>query len=1043
MFLARISIQQPVFATMMMAAIVVLGVVAWSRLPVDLLPSVDLPTVVVSTNYDGASAFAVEQQVSRPIEESIGAISGIKKISSHSSTGNSLVIAEFTLETPSRAAADEVRDRISRLQDTLPDGADRPLVTRFNPQDAPIMSLAAFSADISISRMTQIADTTIMPRLRRVPGVGQVTLVGGSEDQIRIQPDPTKLQSFGIPIPSLIEAIQRATRDSAVGSVASSMRERSIIVSVQPGSIGEFADIVIARDSAGRAVRLSEVADVMEAGADPKSRAWFNGKPALGLDINKLEGANTVEVARGIERELAKLRKDDALRDIGIVVSQDSSRTIVGQIGDVQRTIIEGGVLTVVIVLLFLNSWRSTIITALTLPVSVIGTFAAIAVLGFSLNLMTMLALSICIGILIDDAIVVRENISRHAAMGKDRRQAALDGTTEIGLAVLATTFSIVAVFLPVAFMGGVIGRFFLQFGVTVSVAVLISLFVSFTLDPMLSSVWAEQPARKGKGWLQALLDRFDKAFERIAYRYGGMVGWCLDHRAATSFCVLTLFAGSLCLIPRIGMEFVPKSDQGAIAVGLTLPEGSSVDYTAAKIRQTEDILRQFPDIGDLYSTVNSGDGANTNEARIAASMVAPDNRRMTSVTIAPKLREALGPVAGARIEVGQPGDVSGIEAKTIQISILGGDLSILEEISRDLAAKIGQIPGIIDLESSADKKRPMLMVRLRADEAADLGISTATIERNLRPLVAGETLASWAHEGGESRYVAIRLKEAGRRTVEDLGQIPVPVERMGGTGPAITVPLSQVADIKEVLAPKTIIRRDGDREVRLGANLSGRPLGKVVRDIRALIDSEKLPAGYRIAIGGETDDMAESFGYAAQALLLAVVFIYLILASQFGSFVQPIAIMTSLPLSISGVLMGLLITGSTINIFSVIGFIMLMGLVTKNAILLVDHANKRLRDGASMRLSLIDAGIVRFRPIAMTTSAMIIGMMPLALGLGEGGQERASMAHAVIGGLVSSTALTLVFVPVALSLIESCRALLMRKKVNGSAPHQTRDATA
>ncbi|WP_349956906.1 efflux RND transporter permease subunit [Rhizobium sp. ZPR3] len=1040
MFLARISIQQPVFATMVMVAIVVLGIVAWSRLPVDLLPSVDLPTVVVSTNYDGASALAVEQQVSRPIEESIGAISGIKKISSHSSTGNSLVIAEFTLETPSRAAADEVRDRISRLQDVLPDGADRPLVTRFNPQDAPIMSLAAFSADISISRMTQIADTTIVPRLRRVPGVGQVTLVGGSEDQVRIQPDPVKLQSFGIPIPSLIEAIQRATRDSAIGSVVSSTRERSITVSVQPGSLKEFADIVIAQDSAGRTIRLSEVADVMEAGADPKSRAWFNGKPALGLDINKLEGANTVDVAKGVERELAKLRKDDALRDMGIVVSQDSSRTIIGQIGDVQHTIIEGGALTIVIVLLFLNSWRSTIITALTLPVAVIGTFAAIAVLGFSLNLMTMLALSICIGILIDDAIVVRENISRHAAMGKDRRQAALDGTTEIGLAVLATTFSIVAVFIPVAFMGGVIGRFFLQFGVTVSVAALISLFVSFTLDPMLSSVWADQPVQQRKERLRALLDRFDTSFERIAHRYGDMVGWCLDHRAVTSVRVLAMFAASLCLIPRIGMEFVPKSDQGMVAVSLTLPEGSSVDYTAAKIRQTEDILRRYPDIKDLYSTVNSGDGANTNEARIAASMVEPDKRSMTSVTIAPTLREALSPVAGTRIEVGQPGEVSGAQAKTIQISILGGDLNVLEEISHDMMAKLGKLAGIIDLESSADKKRPMLMVRLRADEAADLGILTATIEHNLRPLVAGEKLTSWAHGGDESRYVAIRLSESGRRTVEDLAQIPIPVDRKGVTGPAATVPLSQVADITETLAPKTIIRRDGDREVRLSANLSGRPLGEVVRDIQTLIAGQTMPAGYRMTIGGEADDMAESFGYAAQALMLAVVFIYLILASQFGSFVQPVAIMTSLPLSISGVLIGLLVTGSTINIFSVIGFIMLMGLVTKNAILLVDHANKRRREGASMRQSLIDAGIVRFRPIVMTTSAMIIGMMPLALGFGEGGQERASMAHAVIGGLLSSTALTLIFVPVALSLIESCRTMPALRK-SGSAADPMKDA--
>lgn len=1018
MFLARISIGQPVFATMVMLGIMVLGIVSWLRLPIDLLPAVDLPMVVVSTSFEGASALTIEQQVTRPIEDNVGTLTGVKRVTSHSSPGTSLVIIEFTLETPSRAAADDVRERVSRLQSALPDGADQPIVTRFNPQDAPILSLAVNSPTLSLTDMTGIAERIIVPRLRRVPGVGQISLVGGSAAQIRIEPHIAKLAAYGIPVTGVIDAVRKATRDDAIGSIISNTNDHSVTLSVVPQNVEAFGDIVVTRDEAGRAIRLSELASIAETGADPKGRAWFNGARTIALDIVKIDGANTVEVSEGVQREVAKLKNDSGLRGLDIAVSQDSARTISAQIGDVQRTIIEGAALTIVIVLLFLNSWRSTVITALTLPVSVVGTFAAMALLDFSLNLMTMLALSISIGILIDDAIVVRENISRHAAMGKGRKQAALDGTSEIGLAVLATTLSIVAVFLPVGFMGGALGRFFYQFGVTVSVAVLISLLVSFTLDPMLSSVWSDPPVSEKKGRLRNMLEGFERGFERISHGYGRVIGWCLDHRLAVSGLVVATFVGSLLLVPKIGAEFVPPTDQGIVSVALTLPEGSSADYTAVKVGQAERILRGFPEVSTVYSTVNSRDGAETNKARLIVSMVPVDERTETSLTLAPRLRKALAVIAGVKVEVGQPEESGGAEAKAVQISILGDDLSVLARLSREASDKLRDINGLVDLESSADKTRPAFTVRLRPDAAADLGIQSDMLVHNLRPLVAGESVASWAESGDGSRFVVVRLPKEGRRSIEDLKDLPIPVEQG-------SVPLSQIAEVTEEQAAQTVFRRDGDREVRLSANISQRALGDVVTDITATTNTIALPPGYYIVIGGQTEDMVESFGYAVEALVLAVVFIYLILASQFGSFVQPLAIMTSLPLSLIGVLLGLLLTGSTINIFSVIGFIMLMGLVTKNAILLVDHANQRQREGVSVRQSLIDAGTIRLRPIVMTTFAMIVGMVPLALGLGEGGKERASMAHAVIGGLVSSTALTLLFVPVALSLIGSVKRRL------------------
>ncbi|WP_279482545.1 efflux RND transporter permease subunit [Aureimonas sp. SK2] len=1023
MILTRISVAHPVFATMMMVAILVIGLFSYSRLGLDQFPDVDLPVVVVATTYSGASPETVESEITRPVEQAVNTIGGVDRVTSQSFEGRSLVIVEFTLDTDSRTAAQEVRDRVSRLEAGFADGIDTPQITRFNPDDQPILSLAVSSATKTLPELTTIADQVITRRLNVVPGVGQTTIVGGAERQIQVLLDPDRMAAFGVAPSGVMEAIRRENQDIAAGTLTAGITGRNVTVEGRIADVAGFERIIVTSD-AGAPIRLADVATVREGGAELTSRASYGGVPALGVDVVKVQGANTVAVARALQGEIEQLRSELGAQGIDLAVSRDNSRSIAAQVRDVQRTLIEGAILTVVIVFLFLNSWRSTVIVGTTLPISVIGTFAAIHFLGFTLNTMTLLALSLSIGILIDDAIVVRENITRHLHMGKSHRQAAIDGTNEIGLAVLATTLSIVAVFLPVAFMGGIIGRFFLEFGVTVAVAVVISLFVSFTFDPMLSSVWydpaAERDARRGP--IGRLVARFDRAFERTAARYASVIRWTFRHRVITLGVILLTFGASLALVPRIGAEFVPAGDLGEFTVSIETPEGSSLDYTAMKVAQVERVIAEVPEVASYYSTVNAAAARGFNSASIAVTLVPITERSRATMDLAEPLRERLSRIAGLTVSVNQPsmgGGGGGADAKPLQVSVLGEGEAELDRLSDEIMTRLRAIPGAVEVESTLDDEQPTLAVRIRQEAASDLGVSLQAIGDTLRPLVAGDAISVWNAPDGETYDVLVRLPETGRERAAQLRELRVASSRQDASGRPVLVSLDQVADVVDSVAPSSINRRDLQREVRISANVEGRALGEVVSDLQREIATLDLPPGYRVIFGGEAEDMAESFGYAVQALGLAVIFIYLILASQFGSFLQPLAIMTSLPLSLIGVLLGLLATGSTLNIFSIIGFIMLMGLVTKNAILLVDYSNQARLRGLSLRESLVEAGQVRLRPIVMTTLAMIFGMLPLALGLGEGGEQRAPMAHAVIGGLLSSTVLTLIFVPVALTYLD------------------------
>lgn len=1012
MKLTQIAVDNPVFATMMMVALLVMGLFSYRQLGIDQFPNVDFPIVVITTDYPGASPETVESEISRKIEESVNAIAGLKTLTSRSLEGRSIVIAEFELSVSSPEALQDVREKVQMVRAAFRPDIKEPLIQRFNPDDQPIVSIAVRSDVRSVRDLTTLADQIIIKRLQTVRDVGRATIAGGLKRQINIELDPGRMHALRVGVNDIMRAIKDENQNFPAGNVQRGNDDRVIEVTGRVVDPGDFADLIVARR--GQApVYLRQVATVVDGQQELENVAMLNGERALAIDVVKTQGSNTIEVARGVRRTVAELQAS-LPQDVKLEIVRDSSRGIQNSVNNVQQTMVEGGLLTIAIVFLFLHSWRSTVITGLALPISVFGSFMVMAAFGFTLNVLTLMALSLAIGILIDDAIVVRENIMRHIGFGKTHRQAAIDGTNEIGLAVLATTFCIVAVFLPVAFMGGIIGRFFFQFGVMVSAAVLISLFVSFTLDPMLSSVWYD-PQAHGNGRFARIVNG---AQERANGVYRVVLGWALRWPKFTLLIALATFVGSFALPKYIGFEFVPQADLGEQVVSIETPVGSSLEYTEAKLRQVEAALREFPEIDYTYGTVNTGYANGKNQASLYLRLKPLKDRKRSPDQLAQPIRERLAAIPGILVSINVPGGPGGGVQKQLQLSLQGPDTNVLDSLSQDVMKRAAGIRGLVDLDRNLKAAKPILSVRLRRDAASDLGLGSAAVAQSLRPLFAGDETSLWRAPDGENYMVMVRLPTDDRSGIADLHRVWF----TAGTEPnglPRMVHIAQIADVVTDVGASQINRRDLNREVQITANVFGRSAGEASSDLQQVLTEIKLPPGYRFVFGGSTKDIAESAAYAGQALLMAVILIYLILASQFGSFLQPIAIMMSLPMSLIGVFLGLLIAGTTLNIFSAIGFIMLMGLVTKNAILLVDFFNQARARGAPVNEALLEAGSIRLRPILMTTLAMVFGMLPLALGLGEGATQRAPMAHAVIGGLISSTLLTLVVVPVVLVYID------------------------
>jgi HAE1 family hydrophobic/amphiphilic exporter-1 len=808
----------------------------------------------------------------------------------------------------------------------------------------------------------------------------------------------------------VIDAIRNANQDVPAGRITRGQTDAIVRVEGKIKDPAQFARIVVAQQG-GAPVYLSQVADVIDGEKEETSIGRINGHPSITIDLKKAQDANIVETGHGIKEAIDTL-KTRLPPDVELRIANSTADAAERSVNRVKSTIVEGAFLTVLIVFLFLHSWRSTVITGLTLPIAVIATFIALYGFGFTLNFLTLMALSLCIGLLIDDAIVVRENIVRHLGLGKGHVAAAREGTDEIGLAVMATTFAIVAVFVPIAFMSGIVGRFFFQFGVTVAVAVLVSLFVSFTLDPMLSAVWHDPAGSRFSRvpWLGRLMDRVERGIEWLHVSYGAILEWALGHRKSVIALALVSFFASFAVVPLVGTEFIPVADEGFISLRLNTPVGSSLEYTDSKVRQVEAVLKRIPEIALTMTTVGSEDGRNY--ARVNLRLTDRSSRKRSQKELEAAIRADLKPIPGIELAFGYD--------RPVWVNLLGPDPAMLTTLINEFAQKVARVPGIADMETSEKAAAPALSVQLNNDAAADVGITVQQVGATLRPLLAGDTVSYWLGPDGQNYEVNVQLPRASRRLAADLGNLYLGTNKRGPDGEAQMVPLRQVAEIVETTSPQIIKRQELQRRVALYANAEGRPSGDVNKDVQKIINASTLPPGYRFDVGGQAKDMEESFQAALAALGLAVIFIYLILASQFASFTQPLAIMASLPFSLIGVFLALLLTGTTLNLFSMIGFIMLMGLVTKNAILLVDFANRARRAGACLHDSLLQAGQVRLRPIMMTTAAMIGGMLPLALGLGEGGEIQAPMGRAIIGGVITSTLLTLVVVPVLYTYLDN-----------------------
>ena len=1033
MWFTRISIGNPVLATMMMMAFVVLGLFSYQRLRVDQFPDITFPVVVVQTEYPGASPETVETDITRKVEEAVNTINGINSLTSRSYEGQSVVIIEFSLTIDPAQAAQDVREKVALVKTIFRKEVKEPRISRFDPADRPIFSIAIKNAvgknTYNLRELTTVADQLIKKRLENVRGVGSVTLVGGVKREIQIYVKPAEMEALGIGVDQIINAIRNENQELPTGAVRALSNEQVVQVRGRINRPEDFASIVVTKRG-GHVVNLGQVARIVDSQQEQESLALFNGQPTLALDILKAQGENTITVADGLKKTIADLQPTlDALHPgVKMEVIKDGSRQIRVGVENVRRTLIEGALLTILIVFLFLNSWRSTVITGLTLPVALIGTFLFMDMFGFTINMITLMALSLCVGLLIDDAIVVRENIVRHAGMKvnglyKTHKDAALEGTAEIGLAVLATTFSIVAVFLPVGFMGGIIGRFFHQFGITVTAAVLISMFVSFTLDPMLSSIWRD-PAVHGqtgerRGWyansIGRVLEKFDQFVQWLSAIYQVALTWSLKHRVATLVLAIVTFIAGLALPASglIGSEFVPQADYSETGVVFNTPIGSSLEFTESKALQVERALREMPEVVDVYISINTGTAQGKNYATAYARLLPRSERKRSTKELNQPLRDKLASIPG--ITVTHVGTLDGVggDNKQIRLSILGTDLKQLAKLADEATAKIKAIPGVVDLDSSLKPNKPTIWVEPRRELAADLGIGVTQIGNALRPLLAGEAATTWRAPNDENYDVNVRLAPDDRNNINDLSRLMLASTQTNSDGSPRMVPLRQVASIEPAAGANQINRRDLNREVEISANVIGRSAGQANTEIKRVLDNMNWQPGYRYQVGGAAKNMQESFNYALSALVLAIVFIYMILASQFGSFLQPIAIMSALPLTLIGVFLSLLLFRSTLNLFSIIGFVMLMGLVTKNAILLVDFANQARKAGAERNAALLEAAHVRLRPILMTTLAMVFGMIPLALGIAEGSEQRAPMGQAVIGGIITSSILTLVVVPV------------------------------
>ena len=1008
MWISDTSIKRPVFATMVIVSFMVLGAVSMTRLGIDLFPEVNFPFVNVSIVYPGAGPEEVETLVTRPVEDAVAGIAGVKRVISTSTEGFSRVGIELRLEVDPQAAAAEVREKVAAIRERLPEQIKDPTIQRFDVAALPIATYAVGS-ELSSDVTRRMVEDDLKPLLGQIDGVAAVEVNGGEVRELHVDLDPRRLEALNLPLTEVAAKLAADNLDVPGGQIKRDGKAVSLRTQGQYQSASEIENVIL-RSSGGSTVRVKDVGVVVDGYEDRLSTTRLNGADAVSFSVRKQAGSNTVDVQNKIDAALAKAAP--SFPKLQIKTVHTDAEMIKENVRDVRGHIIFGGIMAVLVIFVFMRDWRSTLITALALPTSVIATFFFMYLVGFTINMMTLMALSLVIGILIDDAVVVRENIYRHMEHGEDPMTAAQRGTSEIGLAVMATTFTILAVFLPVGFMTGLVGQFFKSFALTIAFAVAISLLVAFTLDPMLSSRFVrfiplEERTRTRFG---RFLEGVGAYYDRLDQQYHRLLGWAVEHPWKVVATAALVFFASMSTLGIIGTEFVPVEDRGEFIVNVEVPPGTSFEQTVSYVADVEKTIKEMPEVQQIFSTV--GVEGNPMKAALRVKAGKKHTRERGLLALKDDMRTRLKAIPLLKMTVADPEFMQGAPSEApLNVFVRGDNMAELQRLNEEIVAKVKAIPGAVDVDSSMETGQPEMAARINRELAADLGFDVGTVAMQLRGMVEG-IVPTRLREDDKEYDIRVRLAPEFRNDFEAIARTPL----YSQTGSVVRA--RDIVRMEPEVGPASIDREQRVRQAKIGIELGDRPLGDVTNDVSKMMAGIPMPPGFEWGFAGDVEMMQESAAAMGLALLLAVAFIYIVLASQFESFLEPFLIMISLPLALVGALLAILLTGKNLGMPAMIGVVMLMGLVTKNAILLVDLTNQYVRDGMSVKDAILKAGPIRLRPILMTTIAMILGMLPSAMGRGEGSDFRAPISIATIGGLITSTLLTLVVVPVAYLLL-------------------------
>ena len=1031
MTLSELCVRRPVLATMMVSACVAIGALSFGDLGVDQYPDVEIPTATVTTRLPGSSPEVVETQVTQVIEDAVSSCEGIDEIRSSSLEGVSVVTVSFLFSRDRDQAIQDVRDKIQTALARLPDGTDPPIVTRFDVTAIPVMTLVV-SSERELRETTEIAEQQIVEALEGAPGVAQISVLGGRRRAFTVELSADALAEHGL-APGEVEAAIRAQNvELPGGRIGDAAREEGVRVLSQVRSAAELGAIVIAERPGTTPLRLADVARVEDGEAEARSLSRLDGVPAVALTVQKQSGTNTVEVVDAVLARLDELRP--ALSsDVRIDVVRDQSRFVRRSIHEVELHLVLGALLASLAVLLFMGSLRSTVIAAISIPASIITTFAILRALDYTLNNFTLLALTLSVGVVIDDAIVVLENVHRHVDEGKSPFRAAIEGTKEITLAVMATTLSLVIIFVPTAFMDGRVGRFWRSFGVTTSFAILVSLFVALTLTPMLCALWLKpHDASAKRNPIARGVDRLNEWLERL---YGRLVAWSLRWRWLVVIVSVLVIASIVPLSSAVGRDFTPQDDTSDFAVVLTTPEGSTLEASAQIAAEVEARLRQIRGVERIFTSIGSQRGGDdVTDVQMYITIVDLEQRDYPLTETMSEARRALRAFADLRPSVQSVGGLGGAaRGATLTFSLRGPELSELDRLTTQLIERMRATEGFVDVDTQAAVRKPEVQVRIDRERAADLGVRASEVAGTLRTLTGG-TPVSVIRDGDEQYDVWLRLSPEDRESAAALASLPV----RGASGP---LRLDAIASFERARGPAQIDRLERSRQIEIGTNLDGLGLGDAMAEVTRLSGELDMGAGYSIVFGGRARSLDEALRNLMSALLLSFLFMYMVLAAQFESFLHPVTILLSLPLSLPFAMLSLLMLNDSLNIYSTFGTFMLFGIVKKNGILQVDYTNTLRARGMGLREAIVEANQKRLRPILMTTLTLIAGMIPIALGQGPGSATRASMARVIIGGQALSLIITLLIVPVAYSIFEDVRVWWQKRRPRPEAAEPAPEA--